>query len=569
MTLISLCMICKNEEKVLERCLKSVQDIVDEIIIVDTGSTDGTVKIAEKYGANILHFKWNDDFSLARNCGLEKASGKWILVLDADEELHAEDGQRLRRLAEGGEEVAYFFQVLNLVNGGIDACPVLRFFRNHKKIRFEGRVHEQIIFSIRKQFGDIQLNYTDIRIFHYGYLDEIVAEKNKKERNFNLIKRQVKEEPENAFHRYNLAGEYIRLEQYEKALEQLRMAKKLCAIEEMAFGHLTVKKEAYCLVLLEKNEEAMNVLREETNRFPDYPDLYFAWGKCAYLLGKNDEAKTALKKALAVQNVPLHYAVDLGVTTYRAPFLLGQICEAEKEIAAALDYYRSAWMNKPDFNPAFYRYLVLATKHVEKNTIMSCLKQVPAISQKEIGIPILLQLLAFDCHEEGLYVIKRLQGKKSKLIELLKEILRERSHSSSSSLPVLKAFEAWLTDSRNDVRIVKRMNKEPLFKNIYLFLVEEKWDDRAMPSKSDWLLLQYGVNKANRFDDNRKVLQLFRLWRYLSGIDPAGKRPLGLSLCERAKELLKSSPPAPNSAIMEKACEKIPYSIIEMDLMKE
>src|SRR5690348_3827247 len=84
---ISLCMIVKNEEKYLERCLKSVEGVVDEIIIVDTGSTDQTTEIAEKFGAKILRYQWNDDFSSARNYSLKNAKCDWILILDADEEL--------------------------------------------------------------------------------------------------------------------------------------------------------------------------------------------------------------------------------------------------------------------------------------------------------------------------------------------------------------------------------------------------------------------------------------------------------------------------------------------------
>lgn len=115
MTLISLCMICKNEEKMLERCLNSVRDIVDEIIIVDTGSTDQTITIAKRFAATIVHYKWTKDFSAARNIGLEKATGKWILFLDADEELHYEDKEKLHYIAQNGTSRALFLKqsVLN------------------------------------------------------------------------------------------------------------------------------------------------------------------------------------------------------------------------------------------------------------------------------------------------------------------------------------------------------------------------------------------------------------------------------------------------------------------------
>jgi glycosyltransferase involved in cell wall biosynthesis len=92
-TTISLCMIVKNEESCLVRCMKSVRDHVDEIIIVDTGSMDNTVEIAESYGARVYHHPWENDFSKHRNQSLSYATGDWIFQLDADEELFPEDGR--------------------------------------------------------------------------------------------------------------------------------------------------------------------------------------------------------------------------------------------------------------------------------------------------------------------------------------------------------------------------------------------------------------------------------------------------------------------------------------------
>src|SRR5436190_22371274 len=93
---LSLCMIVKNESKHLANCLESVDGVVDEIIIVDTGSTDNTIEIAEKYGAKVFHYKWHDDFGAARNEALKYASGDWVLVLDADEVLSDESKDKIR-----------------------------------------------------------------------------------------------------------------------------------------------------------------------------------------------------------------------------------------------------------------------------------------------------------------------------------------------------------------------------------------------------------------------------------------------------------------------------------------
>lgn len=112
---LSLCMIVKNEENTLSRCLESVKDIVDEIILVDTGSTDSTVEIAESYGAKIFFYKWDNSFANARNYSLSKASKDWILIMDADDELVKEDKDKVALLINNEENKlnAYFGETLS------------------------------------------------------------------------------------------------------------------------------------------------------------------------------------------------------------------------------------------------------------------------------------------------------------------------------------------------------------------------------------------------------------------------------------------------------------------------
>ena len=108
MKTLSLCMITKNEENNLSRCLDCIKEFVDEIIIVDTGSTDKTVEIAKSYGAHIYHYDWNNDFSKARNVSLQKATKDWILVLDADEVLPYEEGLKLKNIINTSVNEGFF-----------------------------------------------------------------------------------------------------------------------------------------------------------------------------------------------------------------------------------------------------------------------------------------------------------------------------------------------------------------------------------------------------------------------------------------------------------------------------
>src|SRR5262249_54910071 len=97
---LALNIIVKNEESNLRRALESVASCVDEIVIVDTGSTDNTVEVARSYGAKVLAFEWSDDFSAARNCAIENTESPWILTLDADEYLLPDDQAKLKKLKQ-------------------------------------------------------------------------------------------------------------------------------------------------------------------------------------------------------------------------------------------------------------------------------------------------------------------------------------------------------------------------------------------------------------------------------------------------------------------------------------
>ena len=168
---LSLCMIVKNEEHFLPMCLDSVKGYVDEIIIVDTGSTDTTVKIAEKYNAKIYHHPWENSFSKARNYSLKYATGDWILILDADEEIDKEDAHRLKEVIKdpvGSETSPKADLILIPVyckfnNGKNDSIANSeRLFRNHLGICYEGIVHNALKHSAPTRTENIKLH-------HHGY----------------------------------------------------------------------------------------------------------------------------------------------------------------------------------------------------------------------------------------------------------------------------------------------------------------------------------------------------------------------------------------------------------------
>ena len=184
---ITLSMIVKNEGKYLRDCLNSVKEIVDEFVIVDTGSIDSTIEIAEKFGAKIYHFNWINDFSAARNYALQNSTGDWIFYLDADERLSEKSILEIKKLTENLEKAGIFCSVKSIgnVSGTPSIMKYTRLFRNVPGLKFTGKVHEQIEESLKN--NGCSLVDSGIEIIHIGYDVEQGKIKEKAERNLKLL----------------------------------------------------------------------------------------------------------------------------------------------------------------------------------------------------------------------------------------------------------------------------------------------------------------------------------------------------------------------------------------------
>jgi glycosyltransferase involved in cell wall biosynthesis len=212
-------MIVKNEEKHLERCLTSVKDVADEIVIVDTGSSDKTIEIAESFNSKIFHFNWINDFSAARNFSLSKCKSDWILYLDADEELNPDSVDEINRLKKSQPAAVYckvISQGTNTINGSIFKYP--RLFPNLPGVQFTGKVHEQIIDSLKKL--KLPVIESNIEIIHYGYTTNEEELKKKKERNLSLLLSAVSQKS-NVYERLKLVQTLISLNKLNEAEREL------------------------------------------------------------------------------------------------------------------------------------------------------------------------------------------------------------------------------------------------------------------------------------------------------------------------------------------------------------
>lgn len=220
---LTLSMIVKNEEKHLAGCLESVKDIVDEIVIVDTGSSDRTIEIAKKYNAHIYHFDWINDFSAARNFALSKSGGSWILYLDADERLHESSKEELRRITSSNTKSGYYCQVKSLDSeyGRDNQMSYVRLFSNSHGISFNGKVHEQILPSLLEH--DYFISESSILIEHIGYDIDTDRKKEKAKRNLELLLREYVEN-KSPYNEFQLALTYQVLENYSEAAKYFLLA---------------------------------------------------------------------------------------------------------------------------------------------------------------------------------------------------------------------------------------------------------------------------------------------------------------------------------------------------------
>ena len=208
-------MIVKNEAATLPRCLGSVQGWVDEIVVLDTGSTDDTITIAEGWGAQVPTFRWCDDFAVARNEALKAVQGDWVLVLDADEVLVPEIGPQLRQAIDQPD-----YLVINLMREEVGAQQspyslMSRLFRRHPDIYFARPYHALIddsVAALRERESHWQIGYLpDVAIRHDGYQPEAIAQGHKQQRAQAAMESFLAQNPQDAYVCSKLGALYVQM----------------------------------------------------------------------------------------------------------------------------------------------------------------------------------------------------------------------------------------------------------------------------------------------------------------------------------------------------------------------
>ncbi|WP_405142502.1 glycosyltransferase [Paenibacillus sp. FSL H7-0942] len=413
---ISLCMIVKDEEELLPHCLASVQGAVDEIIVVDTGSSDRSAEIAQQYGALVVRFEWCEDFAAARNAGLERASGDWILFLDADEALDRAAREQIRSWTAVSGCDGLFLNIHNYTGTGqqgVTVNPVLRLFRNAPEHRFEGRIHEQIAAAICRSNSEAAFHVTDMVIHHYGYQTAIVERKDKVNRNVRLLQQAVEEEPDQPFHHYNLGVEYLRVGEAERALETFGVARMGIDPAVTSYAHLLFKYEVRCLQHLNRWQEALDRIDAALELFPEYTDLMHHRGVCADALGDADRAEYSLREAVRMGPPPPIYHTEEGIGTYQTWYTLGRLLEGRADLEGAVDAYVEAVRAKSSLLPPLYRIFRIMRVSGQEHQIPELVRERFALSSEEATHKVLGILEQSRCYDAALQLLSGISSQPS------------------------------------------------------------------------------------------------------------------------------------------------------------
>ena len=340
---LSLCMIVKDEEEMLPRCLAAAAPAVDEIVIVDTGSTDRTIEIALEFGATVIERAWTGSFSEARNVSFDAATGDWLMFLDADEVLVEEDVERLRALRGKTWREAFYLTEISytgeLGDGTAATHTALRVFRARPEYRFSGSLHEQIAETLPLHLPE-RLEATDVRVEHFGYLGAVRDAKEKSRRNIELLLRQRDAGQSDPFLHFNLGSEYGAVGDAAAALAEFERAWELIvndpARRTWGFMPALVSRLVRGLRICGRHEECIARGAEGLARYPGFTDVVFEQAAATLALGDVDGALRLYRACLVMGDAPSRYTATVGMGTFLPTIAIAEIHHARGETAEAV-----------------------------------------------------------------------------------------------------------------------------------------------------------------------------------------------------------------------------------------
>lgn len=324
-------MITRDEAAMVGQALESVQGLVSEIVVVDTGSVDETVEIATCFGAKVLHRTWDDDFAAARNISLKHASCDWILVLDADEAIAAGDHATLRKLI-GEKNVCYEFMQRHYTNdvrlSGFTPCAGVypdferdfrgyfesnccRLFPRDPQLKFRGRIHELVEHAIHDS-GSYRILRTSVPIHHYGHTPEVTARKNKSRLYTPLGQRKAEEQPDTWKSHFELGVEHNCNGRHRESIRHFMKATELEPSYVPTWTNL-----GYALMEVGEFEQAKQALEQAISLDPNTSEAHCNLGVVALRRNELEQAESHFHEAIRLNPSYLNAIFNLGQTLLR------------------------------------------------------------------------------------------------------------------------------------------------------------------------------------------------------------------------------------------------------------
>ena len=356
---ITACLIVKNEEEFIGQCLESIKRIATQIIVVDTGSDDDTIQIAENYGAQVFHFDWCDDFAAARNFGLEKASGDWVLIIDADEVLTPEGMAGLLEDIQQKNHLGFRIRCNHLEKTGgnkgyqpmADAWHYIpRLVRNAPGLHFVGIIHEQIFSSVTVRAEDWQMEtgFGHTEFHHFGYDPDTKIKRNKSKRNITLLEKALEDSPDEPTLLMSYALDLYNRGDVEAALEKTQASYDIVSgypSESVAPEVRERLLSVFCSLLLqsESYSELIEVAESPlANDCGPTRSILYMYALALFKTGRAEDAESPLRECISKQNERTYCAPVPGTIGEAPHHLLADCLAKQKQNDEALKQYQTA-----------------------------------------------------------------------------------------------------------------------------------------------------------------------------------------------------------------------------------
>jgi len=339
--ILSICMIIKNEDKILDKCLQSLIPYGYEIFIADTGSTDRSKEIALNYTNNVMDYRWNHDFAAARNFVIGRATSEYVLLIDSDEIVTSFDKNELESLiSKNPKAIGRLLRINDYTRGQEQFSARERVSRlfSKQEYQYEGIIHEQVVHKrgLQNIFYDIP-----IEMHHKGYDGDVSIRSKKAERNIILLKQELKAKGDDPYVLYQLGKSYYMQEDYLTSSEWFDKALNFDLDAHLEYVQDLVESYGYSLINTKKYDAAMQLLKVY-DEFAVNADFIYLMGLIYMNNAKFNEAITEFIKASKTKE----YKID-GVNSYRAFYNIGVIYECLGNTAQAKEYYSKCGEYKP------------------------------------------------------------------------------------------------------------------------------------------------------------------------------------------------------------------------------